>query len=274
MPGAPNEIWFDLPGGRFRALDWAGTGPGVLFLHGLTGVAEAWTETVDALGDDRPRCLAMDQRGHGGSTHEGPYHVRQLAQDAIAVARAAGLERPHLVGHSMGARVAMAVAAWKPALWRTVTMADIGPEAWADNWRETITAVDRMPDTLTREEAIAFFTRNRPTPPERVHGYLQRMAEQPDGSLTWRGSREAWKAMVRQHRSRSYWAEWEALGEPPALLIHGTKSNELRPAVAETMRERNPRVRYVPFEGVGHNIPLLTPVLLAEALREHWNAAL
>ena len=103
----------------------------MLFLHGLTGVAEVWQETVDALGEGRPRCVAIDQRGHGDSPHGGPYHVRQLVQDALAAARAAGMERPHLVGHSMGARVAMAAAAWRPRAWRTVAMADIGPEASA-----------------------------------------------------------------------------------------------------------------------------------------------
>ncbi|MFN8507208.1 MAG: alpha/beta fold hydrolase [Dehalococcoidia bacterium] len=272
MSTEPHERWLDLPGGRFRALEWAGAEPGVLFLHGLTGVAEAWQETVDALGEDRPRCVAIDQRGHGGSAHDGPYHVRQLVRDALAAARAAGLERPHLVGHSMGARVAMAAAAWHPRAWRSVVMADIGPEAWAANWRETVTSVDAMPETLTRDEAVAFFTRNRPTPPERVHGYLQRMRDASDGKLTWRGSREAWKAMVRLHRGRNYWAEWDALGVPPAMLVHGLRSNELRPAVAEEMRRRNPRVRYVAFDGIGHNIPLLAPVLLAETLREFWGA--
>ena len=120
MSAQADERWLDLPGGRFRALEWAGAEPGVLFLHGLTGVAEAWQETVDALGDDRPRCVAIDQRGHGASVHGGPYHVRQLVQDALAAASAASLERPHLVGHSMGARVAMAAASWHPEAWRSV----------------------------------------------------------------------------------------------------------------------------------------------------------
>lgn len=78
--------------------------------------------------------------------------------------------------------------------------------------------------------------------------------------------------MVRQHRGRDYWAEWEALGDPPALLVHGLKSNELRPAVADEMRRRNARVRYVPVEGIGHNIPLLAPVLLGETLLAFWGA--
>ncbi len=272
MSSTPEERWFETPGGRFRALEWAGAEPGVLFLHGLTGVAEVWQETVDALGGERPRCVAIDQRGHGDSPHAGPYHVRQLVQDALGVARAAEMERPHLVGHSMGARVAMAAAAWRPRAWRSAVMADIGPEAWAQNWRETVTGVDSMPESLTRDEAVAFFTRNRPTPPERLHGYLRRVRETADGRYTWRGSRDAWKAMVRQHRGRDYWAEWEALGDPPALLVHGLKSNELRPAVADEMRRRNARVRYVPVEGIGHNIPLLAPVLLGETLLAFWGA--
>ena len=59
--------WIDLAGGRFRLLEWPGRGPGVLFLHGLTGVAEVWEPTVERLGQDRPRSFAFDQRGHGHS---------------------------------------------------------------------------------------------------------------------------------------------------------------------------------------------------------------
>ena len=56
------------------------------------------------------------------------------------------------------------------------------------------------------------------------------------------------------------------------MLIHGLRSNELRPAVAEEMRRRNPRVRYVALDGVGHNIPLLAPVLLGDTLGRFWGA--
>jgi 2-(acetamidomethylene)succinate hydrolase len=264
----PTETFVDLPAGRFRALRWPGGGAPALFLHGLTALADAWAPTVSALppGD----YTAMDQRGHGDSPSPADaYDIAAYVEDACALVRALELDRPHLVGHSMGARVAMVAAARHRDLFRSVAIVDIGPEAWRQNWRDTVASIDRMPASFTRDEAITFFTRNRPTPPERQALYLGRLREGRRGRFTWRGSPEAWKATVVSHRGRDFWADWEHL-RLPAVLIRGGDSNELRPRIAAEMRSRNGRVAYHEIAGVGHNIPLLAPGQLAAVLTAFW----
>lgn len=278
----PETRWIDLPPGRFRALEWAGGDPPVLFLHGLTGVAEVWGPTVAALGDRRPRCIAIDQRGHGHSAKpDHGYDVGAFVRDAVGVMRALGLDRPHLVGHSMGARVAIVAAARHPELFRSVSIVDIGPEAWRANWVESVEAFDAMPATYPdAETAIGNAGRSRPG--ETIDAALgrpgddalrdialARLRDVPGGGVTWLADRAALKETVRIQRSRDYWRAWEAL-EPPALLIRGGRSRELRERIADEMRRRNPRVQFVEFAGVGHNIPLLAPGLLAATLRDFW----
>lgn len=75
--------------------------------------------------------------------------------------------------------------------------------------------------------------------------------------------------MVRIQRSASYWSDWEAI-RPPALLVRGGDSDELRPHVFDQMRRRNPAVEVVEFAGVGHNVPLLAPARLAATLAAFW----
>src|SRR5690554_5984194 len=59
-----------LPAGGFRILTWPGGTDGTtVFLHGLSGAADVWRPTIAAFGSDRPRCIAIDQRGHGRSPH-------------------------------------------------------------------------------------------------------------------------------------------------------------------------------------------------------------
>jgi len=53
-------------------------------------------------------------------------------------------------------------------------------------------------------------------------------------------------------------------------LVRGGRSNELRPAIAAKMRERNPRVAFHEVPDTGHNIPLLAPEALAAILNESW----
>lgn len=282
----PHEIFIDLPAGRFRALDWPGAEPAVLFLHGLTGVAEVWGPTIAALGPDRPRSIAIDQRGHGDSEKQAAsYGISTFVDDALAVIDALGLGRPHLVGHSMGARVAMVLAARHPDAIRSVAIVDIGPEAWRANWRESVAAFDRMPLTWPdAESAIGGAGRARPSssidaaiasgrPDAETLRLiaLSRLKTLPDGSVTWLADREALKKTVIAHRSRGYWDEWRRLA-PTALCIHGGASTEVRPRVAARMRELNPSVAWEEFDGVGHNIPLIAPARLAASLSRFWQS--
>jgi pimeloyl-ACP methyl ester carboxylesterase len=84
-----------------------GAGEAVLFVHGTMASNEAWA-LVAALLSERFTVVAMDRRGHGRS-EPGPSHsTRREAEDVVAVIDAVG-QPAHLVGHSGGARVALAV---------------------------------------------------------------------------------------------------------------------------------------------------------------------
>lgn len=278
------EIFVDLPAGRFRALEWPGSEPAVLFLHGLTGVADVWGPTIAALGLDRPPCIAIDQRGHGQSPKDAAsYGIGTFVDDALRIIDALNLDRPHLVGHSMGARVAMVLAARHPAAIRSVAIVDIGPEEWKANWQETVTAFARMPSTWPdAESAIGGAGRTRP--PASIDAALAsgrpdadtmrrialaRLKTVPGGLVTWLADREALQKTVIAQRSRNYWPEWKSLAGP-ALVIHGSTSTEVRPQIAARMRATNPLVTWEEFDSVGHNVPLIAPQRLAASLSRFW----
>lgn len=276
----PLPQWLPTPAGTFRLLEWDGPQPPVLFLHGLTGVAEVWGPTVEALGLRRPRCLAMDQRGHGHSPKpEIGYSIGAYVRDAVDIVEEMGLAPLHLVGHSMGARVAMVLAARFPRLLRSVAIIDIGPEAWRANYEQTVQALDRMPASYPNLAAAlggAARTRGAESADAALNaGQLTTIAEArlqtlPDGTVKWLADREALKQTVVAHRSRDYWPEWKRI-RVPALFVRGGKSTEVRLRIAEKMRATNPGVRFVQFDGVGHNVPLLAPDLLAAALLQFWS---
>jgi pimeloyl-ACP methyl ester carboxylesterase len=256
---------------RFRTISW-GTGPEtVLFLHGLSGVAEVWWPTVENLPPGR-RHVALDMRGHGQSYAPAHgYTAQDMANDTRRVIRVLG-GPVQLVGHSMGARIALVLAARSPRLLRSAAILDIGPEASKRNIAETVRGIETRPERFAgRTEALAFAFRNR-TPTaldERI--FLARLAESPDGSLRWRASRSALTQAVSRQRAMSYWKDWRAI-TLPAMYVHGGASNEVSTAIAERMRTENPRVRFERLEGIGHNIPLIAPGQLAALLQDHWSS--
>lgn len=96
------------------AWEESGSGPSIVFVHGLTEDRLGWDQVV-ALLDGRFRCVRLDLRGHGGSSDAEDYSALAMADDvATAVAEAGLAEPPLVVGHSLGAVVATAYATQHP----------------------------------------------------------------------------------------------------------------------------------------------------------------
>jgi len=91
-----------------------GEGPAVLLVAGQGMTAAGWWATIPALARSF-RVIAFDNRDTGRSSRlPWPYSVAQLAHDAVAVLDAAGEERAHMYGISLGSLVAQEVALQHP----------------------------------------------------------------------------------------------------------------------------------------------------------------
>ncbi|HVT60250.1 MAG TPA: alpha/beta fold hydrolase [Thermoanaerobaculia bacterium] len=123
VPGTAEstQVWIAGPAGNLFVRD-GGSVPGahaglrpVLFVHGLAGNGGQWALQLDHL-RRRRRALALDLRGHGDSdpADDGSYDVPALARDVAAVADHFALRRLFLVGHSLGASVAIEYAGLHP----------------------------------------------------------------------------------------------------------------------------------------------------------------
>jgi len=92
-----------------------GSGPAVLAIQGVGVAGDGWGPQVEALAR-RHRVLTFDNRGVGATARgAGPLSIERMAADAAAILDAEGIERCHLVGHSMGGLIALALALDAPA---------------------------------------------------------------------------------------------------------------------------------------------------------------
>ncbi len=112
------------------AYDVAGSGePPIVFVHGWSCDRSYLAPQVAHFAPEHT-VLAVDLRGHGqsGKPDPGPgrYDVDVLADDVLAVADAAGLHRPVLAGHSLGALVGLSAAA-RPGALSALVMVDPAP---------------------------------------------------------------------------------------------------------------------------------------------------
>jgi len=145
-----------------------GNKPPVVLAHGITDNGLCWTQLAQAL-EGEYDLIMFDARGHGLSDAPAVgYAPEDQAADIAGLVQALGLERPVLVGHSMGAgNVAMTVATY-PDLARCAILEDppwrvtYDPEeraAMVEAWRADI--VDKK--SWMQEEIIADGRVQRPT---------------------------------------------------------------------------------------------------------------
>lgn len=112
-----------------------GSGPPIVFLHGVGATKRCWGPQI-ALLSERFRCIALDYRGYGESEvppeaslkaqARDPKSISRgaYARDVLAVMSAAGIEQAHLCGCSLGGVVAMETYATKPALVKSLALVD------------------------------------------------------------------------------------------------------------------------------------------------------
>ena len=99
------QHWVD--GTPAIGFDEIGEGPPAIFLHGIGGNRSSWTDQVLAL-SEMCTAISWDARGYGKSDdYEGPLYFSDFSHDLARLLDARDIEKAHLIGLSMGARILM-----------------------------------------------------------------------------------------------------------------------------------------------------------------------
>ena len=146
MTATPTDHYIEVNGLTIHYLDWGGDSPRNLMLaHGQGGNAHNWDHIARELRDEF-RVIALDQRGHGDSSHtrEG-YAVTAFAEDLAAFAEAIGIVPCDYVGASLGARNAIPYAGDNPTHLKHLVCLDYGPEMSVASAQKQIGGMNRRP---------------------------------------------------------------------------------------------------------------------------------
>jgi len=247
-----------------------GQGPPVVLIHGTGGDSETnWRPMADRLAGAW-RVVRPDYAGSGATRDDGrALTLDALAGQVAAAAQDAGAVPCHLVGFSLGAAVAVRLAATRPDLVRTVTL--VAGFASADDarlglqfalWRE-LAATDRR--TLARLILLTGFS------PDAVSALgADGVAEAVETTL----ATAPWEGMVRQIEvdlALDVRADAARIAAP-ALVIGCALDHMVPPSHARRLAETIPGARYAELAS-GHLAPMERPDDLAELvaafLREH-----
>ena len=247
------------------AYEARGDGEPSLFIHGLAYDRLGWGPLPDLLTDDF-RVLRFDNRGVGESdVPEGPYTVEQLAADAVAVLDAAGAERAHVLGVSLGGFIAQEVALSYPERVAKLVLFSTSPGGPNQHPMpaEGLDAFRRFP-LMEREEGLRLMVENslgdravreRPELVDEVYAY--RLERAPPI--------EAWEAQFHAARIFDSYDRLPGIAAP-TLVLHGGADKVIDTRNGELLAERIPdaRLHLVPDRGhllVWEEAELLAPIV-------------
>jgi len=119
--------------------------PSIILLHGFLGSSNDWMEFAAQLSDHFV-CVMPDLPGHGRSlsSDSSDYTFMEMAQSIVAVAEMQGLEKPALLGYSMGGRVALYTALQFPDLFSGLILESACPGLVSESEREKRIAEDEL----------------------------------------------------------------------------------------------------------------------------------
>ena len=120
-----------------------GTGEAVVILHGLFGQSDNWTSIARKLGE-KYSVYTFDLRNHGQSGHSDEMNYPVMAADVLETIDELGLDKIHLIGHSMGGKVAMLFGLTYPERLNSLVIADIGPRYYKPHHSDIITGLSSI----------------------------------------------------------------------------------------------------------------------------------
>lgn len=234
-----------------RELGGAGA-PALVVLHGLLGSSRNWQSAGAALAARGPRVVALDLRNHGESPWADACGHAEMARDVAAWIERSGLAPVHLLGHSLGGKVAMRLAADRPDLVARLTVVDIVPRDYPGRLRVEFEAMRQLDLAATRgrREADAALAAQVPDWAQRQF-LLTNLGQDAAGAWVWKVNFRALEAALPLMLANPLAPGQRYAG--PARLIRGGKSDYVRDEDLPGFRACFPAGDVVTLPGSGHN---------------------
>lgn len=254
-PAAPSgdatgyeDTFVDLDGHRIALRTWAGTGPPLLLIHGISSAGSVWNPIIRRLAREFTP-IAIDQRGHGASDKpETGYLYDDYIGDLDGALDALGIEHPLIMGHSLGGIVTLWWAARHPDRAAALVIEDSPLHSGEDY----MPAFDEwlMLNAMPEEDLRAHYAEEYPEwPPELVVERARLM------SGTARGVFAELRADSLAHDGVDRIDEIAGI-RSPVLLIHGDldTGGMVAPEDVVAFGERLPNATAVRIPGGGHTL--------------------
>lgn len=245
-------------------------GPPLIILHGLLGAGGNWHTLSRDVFSEAYRVYAVDLRNHGRSPHSDVFDYPTMADDVQQLIEEEGLAPVHVLGHSMGGKVAMQLALRHADLVDRLIVADMAPKAYPPKHDEILEALrslrlDQYESRKQIDRALSERIASRP-----IRQFLLK-------NLDYGGEQYRWKmnldVIYENYDEVSAAIESSSTFDKPTLFVRGEQSNYIEDEDRDELRRYFPKARLVTLSGAGHWLHADQPEAFGRTVMEFLKVA-
>lgn len=240
------------------------TGPAVIFLHGIFGSSDNYVTISRAIAAQGFRVFSVDQRNHGQSPRSDEFDYDLMAADLHEFIQDHQLDKPVLIGHSMGGKTVMQYAMSYPDTYSKLIVVDIAPRFYPVHHGEILRGFNAVPlQTLSnRNEADTIFSEYERAPAVRQF-LLKNLYRTSEGKFDWRIN-----LPVLEREIHGVGEELKAVRQvtEPTLFMRGSESPYITEEDEQTIKRIFPNAVVQTIAGAGHWVQAEKPAEFVEAV--------
>jgi len=228
-----------------------GQGTPLIILHGLFGQSDNWNTLAKQFGEKGFRVFTIDQRNHGLSPHNELWNYEHMAHDLKEFIDEHQLDKPILMGHSMGGKTVMFFENLFPTIASKVIICDIAARVYPPHHEEVLKALHAVDFNVvkTRKDAEAALGLHIAD-----HGTKQFLLKNiywkdtANNIMDWRFNLKA----ISNNYDEIRCPVPKYTNNKPCLVVKGEKSNYITKEDELDFKDRYPNAKFTTIEGSGH----------------------
>ncbi|PRY65557.1 esterase [Vreelandella songnenensis] len=235
----------------------------LVVIHGLMGSADNWRSHLKVWQRTR-RVIAVDLRNHGRSPHGDDMRYATMSQDVLALMDRLSITQAHILGHSMGGKVAISLARLAPERVVSLMVGDIAPVTYRHGHDDVFAALERVREGTpkNRREADDLLAEHVDARPTRLF-LATNLVRNDDGVM---GLRVGLDEIKRGYSDIIGPPAGEVPFEGPTLVLRGSESHYVTDDMLPALREVLPKARVVTLKQAGHWLHAEQPEAFQQAV--------
>lgn len=226
-----------------------GQGEPLIIMHGMFGMLDNWQLIAKQLSENFMVFL-IDLRNHGRSPHSNEFGYTVMADDLYQFMNENWLHHAHIMGHSMGGKVAMRFALENPDMVDKLIIVDIAPKTYEGNHEGVIDALTALElDNLSNRNEAEFYLRRHINEESTVQFLLKNLSRDKAGGYRWKMNLSVITNHYREILSHD---ESNDIFTGPTLFVRGEKSNYIIPEEFPKFKQNFPNATLDTVPNAGH----------------------